>query len=53
LKRILYLSHYSYDWKIDELQNLADAAATKNRQLLITGILITFDPENMQGQAPF
>ncbi len=43
MKRILYLSHYSYDWKIDELQNLADAAATKNRQLLITGILITFD----------
>jgi len=43
LKRILYLSHYSYDWKFDELQKLADAAATKNRELHITGILITFD----------
>lgn len=43
MKRILYLSHYSYDWQVDELQNLADVAATKNRELSITGILITFD----------
>lgn len=43
MKRILYISHFSCDWKSHEIQELADLAAKNNRELSITGILITFE----------
>lgn len=43
MKRILYVSHFSHDWKSHEIQNLADKAAQNNRELSITGMLLTFE----------
>ncbi len=43
MKRILYISHFSCDWKSHEIQELANLAARNNQGLSVTGILITFE----------
>lgn len=43
MKRILYVSRYSYDWQSHEIEELAAFASKNNCMLSISGMLITFN----------